>query len=52
MSEGTDPIPLPSPLPRSLPVSGADLLLILIIALGSVRLSSVATALEMLDELL
>ncbi len=38
MSEGTDPIPLPSPLPRSLPISGADLLLILIIALGSVRL--------------
>ncbi len=34
MSDGT----VPTPLPRALPVSGADLLLILIVALGSVRL--------------
>ncbi len=42
MSDGAAPRPLPprppSAPPRSLPVSGADLLLILIIALGSVRL--------------
>lgn len=35
MSNGTAPTPLP---PRALPVDGADLLLVLIVALGSVRL--------------
>ncbi len=35
MSQGTAPTPLPS---RALPVTGADLLLILIVALGSLRL--------------
>ena len=38
MSNGTAPTPLPPVLPRALPVNGADLLLILIVALGSVRL--------------
>jgi membrane protease YdiL (CAAX protease family) len=42
MSDGNAPTPqlLPRPLPaaRTLPVSGADLLLVLIVALGSVRL--------------
>ena len=39
MSDGTAPRPQPQALPpRTLPVSGADLLLILIITLGSVRL--------------
>jgi hypothetical protein len=38
MSDGAAPTPLPPALPRALPVSGADLLLVLIVALGSVRL--------------
>lgn len=38
MSDGSAPTPLPPPGARSLPVSGADLLLVLIVALGSVRL--------------
>ena len=38
MSAGTAPTPLPLPPPRPVPVSGADMLLILIVALGSVRL--------------
>ncbi len=38
MSNGTVPTPLPPAPPRTLPVSGADLLLILIVALGSLRL--------------
>ncbi len=38
MSNGAAPTPLPPAPPRALPVSGADLLLILIVALGSLRL--------------
>lgn len=38
MSDDTAPTPQPTRLPRPIPVSGADLLLILIVALGSVRL--------------